>query len=187
MVEQSQPRYAFAVGHSAKLDPYLQDYVDLLAEINKESDRGAVLTAASFIDVLLQKTIAAFMVDDGSAKKLCEGFNAPIGTLSSRILAAFALGLISTGERAECDTIRKIRNEFAHNVKVNFNDQKLTAMCSNLKFATDEQEITSQMRFTSSAVTIITRLVNRPIYVAKAKLKYQEWPTAASRQEKDES
>lgn len=180
MEDPRQPKYVFAVGHTVKLDPYLQDYVDLIAEINKESDRGAVLTAASFIDDLLQKTIAAFLVDEDSAKQLCEGFNAPIGSFSSRVIAAYALGLISPDEQADCNTIRKVRNEFAHTVKASFKDRRLIDLCGNLKFATVEDGINAQMKFTSAAVTIITRLVNRPKMVAKAKLKYQEWPTVTA-------
>jgi mannitol operon repressor len=180
MSDTPEQKYVFAVGHTAKLDPYLQDYVDLIAEINKESDRGAVLTAASFIDDLLQKTVAAFLVDEASSKQLCEGFNAPIGTFSSRIIAAYALGLISPDEQGDCNIIRKVRNEFAHTVKASFKDRKLIGLCSNLHFATVEDGINTQMKFTSAAVTVITRLVNRPKMVAKAKLKYQDWPTVTA-------
>ncbi|MFK4488871.1 transcriptional regulator [Bradyrhizobium sp. USDA 336] len=181
MKDAPEQRYVFAVGTSGNLDSYLQDYVDLLEEINKESARGGVLTAASFIDDLLQKSISAFLVDEASAKKLCQGFNAPIGTLSAKIAVAYGLGLISSDERAECDTIRAIRNKFAHTVRVSFMDHGVANLCSKLKFASDEPGINSHMKFTSAAVTLVARLVNRPKFVAKEKRETKEWPTATEK------
>jgi hypothetical protein len=40
-----------------------RDFLDFLGALNKESERGAVLVAATMIDDLLERTILAFMVD----------------------------------------------------------------------------------------------------------------------------
>jgi mannitol operon repressor len=96
------PDYAFAVGHTGKLQPHLVPFTEFLAEFNKETERGAALTAAAFLDDLLQKVIEAFLIKNKSGKSLCDGFNAPLGTLSSRIAACHAFGLISEDEFQEC-------------------------------------------------------------------------------------
>jgi mannitol operon repressor len=61
-----------------------------------------------------------------------EGFNAPLGTLSTRASAALALGLIREREFKEVDTLRRVRNRFAHNVHISFDSQDVDALCRNL-------------------------------------------------------
>lgn len=36
-------------------------------------------------------------------------------------------------ERDDCDTLRKIRNEFAHSHRVTFDDRKVMDLCKNLR------------------------------------------------------
>jgi hypothetical protein len=49
-----------------------------------------------------------------STHQLIDGFNAPLGTFSSRIKAAYSLGLIENEQFEDLEHLRKIRNEFAH-------------------------------------------------------------------------
>jgi mannitol operon repressor len=91
-----------------------EDLAEFVGELKKESDQGLPLVAVALIDDLLEKTLKAFFCEGSSASKLlCEG-NAPLGTLSSRIEACFALGLIDKFEHSEISILRKVRNEFAH-------------------------------------------------------------------------
>jgi len=85
-----------------------------LAQFNKESDRGAALIAAAMLDDRLKDMLSSFLADTATAKELLSGFNAPLGTFSSRISAAHALGLLQDNELNEITLIRKIRNEFGH-------------------------------------------------------------------------
>lgn len=101
-------------------------------EFMRESDRGVALVSAAMIDDLLGRCIRAFLLDRPETERLLNGFNAPLGTLSARTAAAFALGLLHERDYRDCETIRKVRNEFAHNVHVKFTDQKITDLCSNL-------------------------------------------------------
>jgi mannitol operon repressor len=110
-----------------------REFVEFLVLLGKESERGAVVIAATLIDDLLGQTILAFLVDHKEAGRLLDGFNAPLGTFASRILAAFALGLLSEEEYRECENIRKVRNIFAHNIHTSFGDQKVKDLCAKLK------------------------------------------------------
>ncbi len=56
----------------------------------------------------------AFMLPSEASTKLLEGFNAPLGTFSARIKAAYSLGLINKSQFDDLERLRKIRNEFAH-------------------------------------------------------------------------
>src|SRR5258708_6260118 len=100
--------------------PHLKDFGEFLDEFNKETERGAALAAAAFIDDLLQHILLAFLVDKSSAEILLSGFGAPLSSFSARIAAVRALGLLTEIECQECELMRKVRNEFAHQVKMSF-------------------------------------------------------------------
>src|SRR5690348_11135279 len=78
-----------------KTHPHLRDFLPLLDQLNKESERGAVVLSCSFIEDQLRNIIQSFLIDGDEAQKLVEGFNAPLGTFSARATAAYAMGLIS--------------------------------------------------------------------------------------------
>ncbi|SYZ53810.1 hypothetical protein CPBF367_18870 [Xanthomonas arboricola pv. juglandis] len=115
--------------------PHLNGFINFLADFNKETERGAALAAAAMLDELLSRVIESFLIQNKGSKALLDGFNAPLGAFSARIAAAFALGLISEAEHRECDLIRKVRNAFAHEIKVSFNAEKVVSLCAHLQFA----------------------------------------------------
>jgi len=109
---------------------------------------------------------------------LLEGFNAPLGTLSTRIAAAAALGLISEREAKEADRLRKIRNFFAHHVHISFDDQNIRDLCGNLEMAAQDYGdvvVNTRGRFSTSAVALIMNLTNRPHYVGQERLQPRAW------------
>jgi len=159
--------------------PHLREFKKFLDLLNKESERGAVLIAAAMIDDFLERSILAFLVEHQDTKKLIEGFNAPIGTLSARTLAAFALGLLSESEYRECERVRKIRNVFAHNVHSSFKDEALRAMCANLHYSAKDYadvHMDAKGQFTTASVSLILNLTNRPHYSAQRRLQATLWP-----------
>ncbi|QIO60657.1 transcriptional regulator [Rhizobium leguminosarum] len=153
--------------------PHLKDFAEFVPELNQESDRGATLIATGFLDELFKQILLAFFVDKKASLALVEGFNAPLGTFSTRIASAAALALISERERAEADTLRRIRNEFAHSVQVSFQDQRIRDLCENLTFSIPENKGRGQ--FTSSAVSLILNLTNRAAYVSQHRRTETTW------------
>lgn len=75
-----------------------------------ESDRGATLIAAAILEYQLEEILFSFFRDIKSAKELLNGFNAPLGTFSSKIKNSHALGLIEDDEYNQIEIFRKIRN-----------------------------------------------------------------------------
>ena len=112
--------------------PGLQGILAALQELNKETDRGVVLVATSFLDKLLMDTLAAFFIENASAKALLSGFNAPFGSFSTRIAGCLAMGLITDHVVQQCDSLRKVRKRFAHEVEMNFSTDSVKALCNNL-------------------------------------------------------
>ena len=160
-------------------NPHLAEFGKFLDGLNRESARGAVLISLAMIDDLLQRTIASFLLEGVDADKLLEDFNAPLGSVSSRALAARALGLISVSEYTEINTIRKVRNRFAHDIHVSFEDQQIKDFCRSLTYKAHDYEgviVSPHGQFTSAATSLILNLTNRPQYVSHRRLAEQEWP-----------
>lgn len=150
-----------------------------LEHLKAESERGQVLISAAMIDDLLLRTLAAFLIEGGSAHKLLTGFNAPLGTLSARIEMAAALGLISEAEHHDATIIRKVRNDFAHSLQASFKSEHIKHRCAALHFpAKDYGDVVVPPRaqFSSAATVLILNLTNRPHYAGQKRLAPQAWP-----------
>jgi len=152
-----------------------------LNEFQKESDRGASILAASMLDQKLKTILEDFLIECKATKLLLEGFNAPIGTFSSRQHLAFSIGLISEYEYNDCEIVRKIRNEFAHKFELEFSfvDQKVASLCYNLQAPTpgDKIEFKDKPRtlFVNGVTLLYLNLLYREEYVKKIKLKRHDW------------
>lgn len=158
--------------------PHLTSFVDFLHDFNKETERGAALAAAAMIDDQLGRIIEAFMIPNKGSQALVSGFNAPLGSFASRIEAAFGLGLISETEYRECGLIRKVRNEFAHQIKVSFATEKVVRLCGQLQLSAKDYgdvRVETRGQFTTAAVALILNLTNRPHYVGQRRLQPVEW------------
>jgi hypothetical protein len=91
-----------------------------------ESDRGAVLLAASYLDSLLGDLLSAASVDHKTLKGV-------VRTLSGRIRVAYALGLLPEDIREDLSSITQIRNKFAHYVEpASFATDAVRRMCAEL-------------------------------------------------------
>ena len=172
--ESPRKRVPVEVSH-----PHLKEFLGFLPELNKESDRGRVLIACSYLDDLMRRILLAFLIDRDISPRLVEGFSAPLGTLSTRTSAAYALGLISEREFRECEVLRRIRNRFAHDMQASFDMQDIGDLCQNLAMAApnyDSVVLDVRSRYTTAAVALILGLVNRPVYVARKRRQAEDWP-----------
>ena len=107
-----------------KTTPYLK-------ELDQQSDRGCALVAAAILETHLQHVLEAFFVE-GNWDGLFEP-NQPLAGFSNKIEIAAALGIIGGVEQEELHHIRKIRNEFAHNLDCrHFTDAPVAAMAGRL-------------------------------------------------------
>lgn len=107
--QQSDDEEDFLVG-----DPVMDNLNRFMRSIRKQDDRAMVLSLAAFADDTLGRLLLAYMVRCKQAKELVEGFNAPLGTFSSRIKAGYAMGLLLKAQHDDLDIARRIRNRFAH-------------------------------------------------------------------------
>lgn len=160
-------------------DAKMNDFSRFLSEFHRESDRGAALNAAAMLDECIGKVLKAFLLNNKSSKMLLDGFNAPLGTFSSRVAAAHAMGLIEDDEQKQIDTIRKIRNEFGHKWKdVSFEAQKIVDLTNNLPWLGPqemEEKSTPRHKFNFAVLFMVVDLMRRSRLVKDEKIKTKEW------------
>ena len=162
------------------MEPEIEEIERFFCQFSKETDRGAALTAGAMLEDRLGDIIKGFLIDAKESEKLLKGMNAPFGTLSSRISACFALGLIDKIEFEEMETIRKIRNKFAHNWdNVSFQTDSIKDLTKSLPWrgpAEFEEDTTIKDRFCTAMSMLMVDLVWRTRLVKKERRKLKEWP-----------
>jgi hypothetical protein len=89
----------------------------LQKEFKNETDRGAVVLTASLMENALTNVLKKYLTPSTSSQdELFDSPMAPFSTFGSKIQIAQRLGLISVRLSRDLNLIKKMRNEFAHNV-----------------------------------------------------------------------
>lgn len=166
--------------------PYYDRLKDYLSASGKESERGQVLVAASLIDEMLEEILVSYFVENAPFKTLFRSANAPLGSLSAKSDLALSLSLINECEHRDIFNIRKIRNRFAHSVLCSFQDQAVQdrsaqlrtgmTLLDDLPDGDNARVVDARQRFTMVAVSLVSSLYNRAIYVGRVKLQSRTWP-----------
>jgi hypothetical protein len=113
--------------------PESSDLVGMAKTIEPESDRAAALIIAAWVDDALTGLLKAYLVQEPKVIKEMFQRMAPLSTFSSRIKAAYLVGLIDKHQYDNLETIRDIRNDFAHSrANLTFQNESIRARCGNL-------------------------------------------------------
>jgi hypothetical protein len=96
--------------------PGPDDWPKFHQELLSQTDRGAVLIGGSLVDSTLRLALQCKMIEMTSehAASIFEGPDAPLGSFAGRIKVARAVGIFGPNLEARLNTIRQIRNQFAH-------------------------------------------------------------------------
>jgi hypothetical protein len=107
-----------------------------VADLHAESDRGAIILAATSVEDVLEMVIAQKLpgiIGDESARKRLFENDGQIATFSKKIWMAYALGIVDKEYRKKLDIIREIRNACAHCRKpLTMENPHLLAACSEV-------------------------------------------------------
>lgn len=113
----------------------MEEVMTFRKSITAETDRGAVLMAAAFLDDKLKLLLQQRMVQDKKLGRQVFEFNGPLGTFSARINLAYLFGIIPKNAVRDLHTIRAIRNQFAHHASpLSYEDEKIAPLCNRLVF-----------------------------------------------------
>lgn len=167
-------------------DPYYDRLNLFLKFSNNETDRGRALVAVSLIEEMLEEILRNFLLVNNETKNLFESSNAPLSTFSAKSLICRSLSLITKEEFKDIDTIRPIRNEFAHNIMCSFDQQKIADLSASLTFGMgyldrlpkdDKSRVEDpKSRFGMVSTSLVVGLYNRARYVKKNKIQESAYP-----------
>lgn len=130
---------------SKKLEENIRKFI---VDFNKETDRACVILSAAILENALEKLLKAFFIlTESSHDDLFDGPIAPLGSFWAKTKIAYRLGLIDTGLSHDLDVIRKIRNDFAHNItECKFDNASVQAQIENLGLSLRKGDIWKTMR-----------------------------------------
>ena len=103
-------------------------------DYGEDSDRAVAIIGPTFLDALLRDILIEFMVDDPKEVTKLLQPDGPLGTYGSRVTACYCLGLIGKIIAADLRLVAKVRNRFAHDLRANFSDPKISAWCRALRW-----------------------------------------------------
>lgn len=125
-----------------------------LKEFKNESDRACVILSAAMIEEELESIIKKKLVPcDKTTDNLFDNATSALSTFSSKIDMAYRLGVISKNLCRDIHVIRKIRNQFAHDIyQCNFKNPKIIDMVGQLESNTKivQQDLEIRDRFDDS-------------------------------------
>jgi Domain of unknown function (DUF4145) len=140
------------------------EWDELFQEMKNASDRAVVLTIGPFVEAAAELAIACRIAED-NFEELVARADAPLGTFSAKIRMLQGLGIIGPRHRKVMDTIREIRNTFAHSMKpIDFNTSVVRDYCHTLEEWEIDAFDTSQLsparkKFTCAAVVMAQHFV----------------------------
>jgi hypothetical protein len=105
-----------------------------MAEIEKQPDRAAAIIATTLLEHNLVIAIQHRLLPLPRAlKDNLFGSRGTLGAFQDKIDLGFALGLYTKAGHHDFDTIRKVRNRFAHTpIALTFQDAEIKKLCSSL-------------------------------------------------------
>lgn len=122
-----------------ELDRYFY-FNDSLIEFNKlfnteyRDERAITILGGTFIETCLEYILKEFLPDE--SKDVNDLFKFPqcLSNFSSKINLSFCLGLINKTIKDDLKLIKNIRNRFAHDLYVSFDDSQIKSWTKELKF-----------------------------------------------------
>lgn len=167
-------------------DPYYDRLRLFLDATQAETDRGQVLIAASLIDQMLGQILKSYLLDNQQTKDLFNAPNAPLSSFSAKALLCSSLSFISVEEFRDVNIIRRVRNDFAHNIECSFASPKIASLSSSLKYGMSALDalpeghkskvIDPKGRFGMVAASLVTGLYDRAPYVKKLQIQEMCFP-----------
>jgi len=111
----------------------LQEFAKLFT-YNIGDDRAIVIIGAAFIDTILEHILIEFLPEDEVEVLKLLSYNGPLGAYGNKVRMIYCLGLLEKIVFDDLKLIGKIRNKFAHNLSVSFEDIDIKKSCMELKW-----------------------------------------------------
>lgn len=151
----------------------LEDLIGQPAEITKifksESDRGAILILAAYIEEVLGCLIATSCINAEAADDILE-FRGPAGGFDLKVRLCYAFGIIHESEKKGLDALRRIRNAAAHfdrkrGFDVLFDNEQTQALVSNLAQTQNIESNSKETKAVRELFFLSVRLLASKLYM----------------------
>jgi len=130
----------------------------MVKRLKRESDRGAALIMAAWIEEALSEFLRSYLVQDQKVIEDMLGRMKPLASFSATSRTCYLLGLIDRETLGNLETIREIRNDFAHSRgDLTFEDQSIRDRCASLNFRGPRNESRARRRHAQPAQTLTPR------------------------------
>jgi DNA-binding MltR family transcriptional regulator len=127
-----KPLADLSMAKKPKVPPKGEALQSAVPTLTKADPRATALMSAAWLDDALFSVLKAYLSRDSKLADQMLAFDAPLGSFGARIKFAYLLGLISSEVRQDLDTIRTIRNDFAHvREPMSFKDHSVKDRCRN--------------------------------------------------------
>ncbi len=102
-------------------------------ELTGESDRACAIVAGTWLDDYLERLLEAYLIEHSemSAELFGSDFS-PLGSFGARIRVSYGVGLLNGYEYGALKIVQKIRNRFAHDLTLSFDDSSISDCCKEL-------------------------------------------------------
>ena len=136
----------------------------LMTEVETQSDRGCAIIATSWLEEELKAALKSVLSGNERAWKKLFSSTAPLANFSSKIELAALIGIIDESTYFDLHAIRKIRNEFAHEITtadheaLSFDAPHIRDRCYSLRAIANESCNTPRKAFVRSCGIINANL-----------------------------
>ena len=123
------------VSNPAGLNPEIQQVFFECARLfdyGEPNDRAIAIVGAAFLDRLLAEMLANYFVDNDKESMKLLAPDGPLGQFGARTTACYCLGLIGKTVKLDLRPVAKVRNRFAHEVRIDFSDPRIKGWCEAL-------------------------------------------------------
>jgi hypothetical protein len=137
--------------------------------VEDPNDRATAIMAVALVDNVLEQAIRRRLRVHKSTENVLS-WNGGIGTLSSKIHFAHAIGLIGDLFYHDLLTVNDIRNKFAHGliahdqhhkpIKMSFDSPSITGLCKKLKLVAQPSGVLARHIFLHEIHIIIAHLMH---------------------------
>jgi DNA-binding MltR family transcriptional regulator len=106
-----------------------------LQRLNRMTHAGVVIATAAILDNKLERTLKRAMLPMSNKmyERLFDSFR-PLHSFSSKIVMAYALGIITKEVYGELEKVRQLRNVFAHSPdRLHFESKEIAPLFAALK------------------------------------------------------
>jgi len=116
-----------------KKDHTTEQITAFVAELEKQTDRGAALIAGAVLDEVLEMAMTARLIELGRDQHdslFARG--RPLDSFAAKIALGYALGLYPNTARVLLEMIRDVRNKFAHRIEpLEFSNPEVVQMIAS--------------------------------------------------------